>query len=333
MPAPQKAIWKIESEGRDLTANFRPYFISLTLTDARGLTSDDLTINLQDAGAALLLPKAGSEIKLWIGDTQSGLTFKGVFIIDELESSGPPDAISIKCNSTDFTQALNVKRETFYADTTLGEIVKSIAGNHNLNPQISPDFINHPIDQVTQTNESDINLLTRISKDVDATFAIKNNILIFCAVAEGKTASGIALPPYPIDRKDTQSHRFSEKSRENKYTGAKAAWNNFVAAQKTWVTVGQPGKIHALGGVFSDARYAKDAAKAALARLQRGELTMSVTLARGAALIVPETPVPVTGFKPIINGANWIVKSVNHTLGNSAFITEFELETPGANDK
>jgi len=96
------AIWKIEHDGNDITDRLAPHFVSLSLSDERGITSDDFSFTLEDVKSDLELPAAGSKIKFWLGDDDTGLIFKGLFIIDELESSGPPDIIEIRTNAADF---------------------------------------------------------------------------------------------------------------------------------------------------------------------------------------------------------------------------------------
>ena len=107
-------IFKIEMDGKDITARLSRYIISQSLSDQRGMKADDLTLTFEDTEHKLTLPAPGRKIKYWLGYEETGLVFKGLFIIDELEHSGFPDKISIKATSADFTAGLKVKKETFY---------------------------------------------------------------------------------------------------------------------------------------------------------------------------------------------------------------------------
>lgn len=321
-----KPIWKVEFDGRNITADLAPFLISLSLSDVRGKTGDDLTISLDDTDGLIPLPAPGRKIKFWIGTEKTGLYFKGVFIIDELESAGPPDRITLKANSADFTENLKVRRETSFRDTTLGDIANEIAGRHNLNKSIAEDIGIKAFAHITQTNESDINLLSRLAKDVGAFFAVKNETLILSPEAIPETNSGQDIPVYSLDRAETRDFRFSEKSREHKFTGAKAAWNDTEASIKKWEIAGTDDKIKALPGIFPNADYAQKAADAEFARLQRGEMSFSVQLSEGEFSLIPETPVQPNGFKAAINETDWIITSVRHSLDGQGGLTEIEME-------
>ena len=319
--------FKMTFDGRDITAKIKPHLVSLTLSDNRGRDADDLSFTVEDIEGRVDLPKAGSKIKVWLGYLETGLFFKGLFVIDELESSGGPDHINVKAQSTDFTAGIKVKKETFFEDKSVADIVAFIAGENDLKHNIAAGVGAHMMTHRVQTNESDFNFLTRMAKDVGAYFAIKNETIIFATEGHSETASGQALPAAAIDRKDTApGYRFTERSRENKFTGAKAAWYNFGLSEKLWEVAGSEDRVKALSPVFSGLETARLAAKAEWDRLKRGELSMSITLPVGDPSLIPDQPVTVSGFKPIINAVPWIIMSVNHTLGGQALATDIELE-------
>ncbi len=54
--------------------------------------------------------------------------------------------------------------------------------------------------------------------------------------------------------------------------------------------------------------------------------SFSIQLARGRAEIYPEMPITVSGFKPEIDTAEWILTRVVHSLNDSGFMTALELE-------
>ena len=76
----------------------------------------------------------------------------------------------------------------------------------------------------------------------------------------------------------------------------------------------------------------KDAAKAELQRVDRGAATLSLTLALGRPQLMPQSPVTVAGFKPEIDGEGWLVKSVEHSIGDGGYTTKLECERLGSGD-
>ncbi len=83
---------------------------------------------------------------------------KGKFRVDELEHSGAPDRLMLRARSADLTTAMRKRRERSWDQTTLGELLKTIAGEHGLTPRIAADLARITTSHLDQT-ESDANLL------------------------------------------------------------------------------------------------------------------------------------------------------------------------------
>ena len=66
--------------------------------------------------------------------------------------------------------------------------------------------------------------------------------------------------------------------------------------------------------------------------MDRGAATLSLALALGRPHLMPQAAVTVEGFKPEIDGEGWLVKSVEHALGDGGFTTQIELERQGQGD-
>jgi len=320
------SLFKIVFEGRDITERIAAHLISISLDDKRGSKADDLNIRLEDAAGVLALPKPGSRIQFFIGAASDSLIYKGIFTIDEIEDGGPPDYMEIRATSADFTQNLKIRKERFFENQTIGDIVNFISGEHDLTGVVSENFAGVVVPHISQTNESDLNLLSRIAKEYGGFFALKNMTLIFSDESGGKSASGKALPVYTLDRRDTASYRFNERSRKQDFTGAKAAWFDVDNSEKKWELSGAEGKVKSLPEIYQNSETALKAASAAFERAARGKLSMSITLSTGDASLIPERPVLLTGFKEKIGGVDWIISNVQLSLGNNVFSTSFELE-------
>lgn len=82
----------------------------------------------------------------------------------------------------------------------------------------------------------------------------------------------------------------------------------------------------------SSADAARQAAQSEMQRVDRGAATLSLALALGRPHLMPQAAVTVEGFKPEIDGEGWLVKSVEHALGDGGFTTQIELERQGQGD-
>ena len=85
--------------------------------------------------------------------------------------------------------------------------------------------------------------------------------------------------------------------------------------------------IKKLRYVYTSKANAERAVKSEYDRLQRGRATFNQTLAKGDPNLFPAQPVLVSGFKPAIDGSNWVMTRVIHKLDpNSGYTTDIEAE-------
>jgi len=318
--------WRVVLDGKDLTDRLAPRLLDLSLTESRGDEADQVDLRVHDHDGMLALPRRGVTLQVAIGFEGSGLFDKGTFKVDDVEHSGSPDIITIRARSADLTGAVRRRRERSWHDTTLGDILGAIAGEHSLRPAIAADLASIAVPHLDQANESDINLLTRLGRRFDAVATVKAGALIFAPIGAGTTASGQPLPGVQITRASGDQHRYSVADRE-KYTGVRAYWGDRKAARRTGVLVGTPENEKKLQATYATAEEARQHAEAEFKRLDRGTAQLSYRLALGRADIYPEQIVTVSGLKPEIDAANWLVTKATHTIdGSNGFQTSVELE-------
>lgn len=84
--------------------------------------------------------------------------------------------------------------------------------------------------------------------------------------------------------------------------------------------------IKTLRHVYESKGSAKHAARAEWRKVQRGVATFGITLASGRPELIPELPATVRGWKPAIDGTDWLVSRVVHNLTDAGYTTAVELE-------
>lgn len=84
--------------------------------------------------------------------------------------------------------------------------------------------------------------------------------------------------------------------------------------------------IKTIRHVYASKENARRAARAEWRRLQRGVATFSITLASGRPDLIPELPATVRGWKPAIDGTDWLVSRVVHNVTEGGYTTTVELE-------
>lgn len=326
----QVPAWQVVLDGQDLTDRIRPRLLSLILTEDRAGEADQLDLSIHDHDGRMALPSLGKTLAVAIGWRGSGLVNKGTFIVDEIEHSGAPDVITLRARSANFTQPLRTRRERSWHGTTLGAIIRNIAGEHGLTPRIAGELSSLAIEHLDQTGESDAALLARLGERFDAVATVKAGALVFMPIGSGTTASGQALPQLTITRADGDQHRYASAHRDT-YTGVRAHWNDKPNARRETVVVGSDENPKQLRQTYRSPAEAREHAEAEWGRLQRGAASLSYTLAFGRADLYPEQPVTVRGFKPEVDGTDWLIATCRHSIDASGgFTTALELEVRGS---
>lgn len=319
--------WRVTLDGSDLTEKMRPRLLELTLTEQRGDDADELSVQIHDHDGRMAIPPRGALLRVAIGWKDAGLVDKGSFTVDEVEHSGAPDIISIRARSANLTKPMRTRKEKSWHKTTLGAILKAIAGKHGLKAKVDGKLAAIQISHLDQTNESDVHFLTRLAKRFDAVSTVKAGTLLFAPIGKGETADGTALPDATIARRDGDQHRYSLAGRDN-YTGVRAYWTDKKGAAQKDVLVGDDENARRLPGKYHSEAEAKQQAEAAHKRIQRGAATLSYTLALGRPDLYPEQRVRVQGFKAEIDGTQWLISKTTHTItGSGGYTTQVEMET------
>lgn len=332
--------------GKALT-QLDPRVISLELTDNRGFEADELTIAIDDSDGLIELPPRGAELSVSLGWQGEPLVYKGVYTVDEVAHSGPPDRLEITARSADFRDEFNVKREVSWHDVTVERIVSAIARRYKLTPVISEQLMSTEIDHADQTQESDMSFLTRMADLLGAIATIKNGSLLFILPGGGVSANGKALPQFAITRSSGDRHSFRIADRDA-YTGVQAYWLDLEFGKKKKVTVkerkkktenkprssaregdyiaGEDGNVFVLRTTFNNETAAQRAAAAKWQQLKRGAAEFTMTLVCGRADLYPEMHGTVSGFKTDMNNQDWVIAKATHTIDEGGFKTQLELE-------
>lgn len=322
-PIPQ---WRATLDGVDITDRIAPRLLDLSLTESRGDEADQVDLRLHDHDGRLALPRRGVTLALAFGWADSGMVNKGTFVVDEAEHSGPPDIITIRARSADLTHSIRTRRERSWHDTTLGTVLRALAGEHSLKAAIAPALDSVALPHLDQSNESDVNLLTRLGKRFDAVATIKAGTLIFKPIDGTTAGDALSLPVQKLTRASGDSHRYAVVDRDA-VTGVRAYWGDRGAARRKAVLVGTDKNEKKLQATYASESEARQHATAELRRLARGTATLSFKLALGRADLYPGQTVNVSGIKPEIDGPDWLVVKATHTIdGGAGFTTSLELE-------
>ena len=323
-----QAIYRLLVDGVDIGTKFQDRLISLTITDNRGMESDALEVTLSDHDGLLNLPPKDAVIQAWIGWSNTGLVYKGLYKVKEVEHSGAPDVLTIRATSADLKTGLKQKKERSFSNVTLEAVLQAIAFQHELDLSVHQSLAKHQIINLIQ-NESDANLLTRLADEHDAMASIKNGKLLFMPKGASQTISGQDLPTYLITRDKGDSHRYSNTDGGDEITAVRAFYYDAAQGKKLEVVYGDASNqnIKELRHIHQDKQSATLVAKAKLADLKRASLTFSYNLAYGNPDLIPEMTFLFDGLKEQIDEVYWLGTRITHSIdASNGFTTALELE-------
>jgi phage protein D len=334
----------VQIGGLSLAANDR--ILEVEVTDEEGLKSDSLNITLDDRDQAIALPQEGARLTCSLGYVETGLVFKGVYTVDEIRAKAPPREIRISAKSADMQGKLKHKHHKGYENKTVGEVIKEVAGRHKLIPAVSSALANFKLDFLANTNESDLNLLTRLADEVDANFNIKNGRLIFSDRGSGLSISGLAMTPVLVLGPsggnianfgsipgNVLDYDCQIVTRPRHGKGRKRGWDKDKASEyqeEIDSVTGDP-KYTRPHQSFNPDRARREATRAARSQKRsRGQLQLTVV---GDPHIVAESPLVVQFLRAGVDGV-WRVKSVKHRWhGGQIAQSEIDCEKPNTDSK
>lgn len=315
----------IANESADITALVSDRLLSLEITDKAGVKSDRLSISLDDRDQRFEIPRTGAPLEVSIGYVGQALVRMGKYIVDEVEVSGPARTMTISANAVDMTGSLKAPKERSFDDITLGALVQTIAGDHGLTPSIPAALASRNLGHIDQT-ESDLQLLTRICSEQGATCKVADGRLVVAERAAGKTASGGDLPQALIDASDCASWTATVTER-GKYKSAKAYHHDLVGGERKEAKVGEGEPSLTLRNSYTTEEDAKQAAQSKLAVANRGTRKVRISGLVGNTSMSAERVAVLTGFRAGIDGADYIIDSVTHSISDGGYTCNLDIES------
>jgi hypothetical protein len=210
---------------------------------------------------------------------------------------------------------------------TLGALVATIAAEHGYAPAIGAALGEIVLVHVDQTDESDLNLLSRLATQYGAVSKPAGGKLLFLPVGEAKSLSGAPLETVPLSRGDLVRWDVTLADR-GRYASVVAKWHDgSETGQPQTVTVGKGNPAYTLRGTFADAAEATAAARAKFASLERGQGTISGEC-RGDQRLAAEGQALISAVRDGVDGL-WSLTHVTHTFSKAGgYRCEFQGETP-----
>lgn len=315
--------------GKDYTAAVTERLIELRLVDAAGYKSDYLELVLDDR-TPLPRPTHGARLDVRIGYKEQGLHFKGTYVHDETEFSGPPKTMSLRAASVNFRDDFNAPRSRSFDNVTIGDLVRGIAGEHSYETRIDPSLDGRKIAHLDQTAESDLRLLTRVAQKHGALFKAAGNTLLMIPKTNKDEAIKQALGVVVIQPSDLSDWRITRQDK-SRFNSVRAVWWDPNDAELKNVTTEGGRPVYEIQEQYPSEDEANSAAKAKFEELNKQNLTASLTLP-GNPKLVAEAGLILEGFRDGIDGEYTITRVEHSFTKNGGYQCKVDAELPKAED-
>jgi len=185
--AAREAAWGLVWSGKDVTADLKPYVVSIRYTDDLQDESDELTIELEDRDGLFRgdwFPSRGDLVELTIGYAGESMARMGSFEIDEISFNGPPDMVSVRCLAAGIKAALRTDGDEAWENKTLLAIAADVAQKNGLKLVGSGQATGRVYDRVTRHREAPLAFLNRLGWEEGIIFTVKDRQLVWHDQAE-----------------------------------------------------------------------------------------------------------------------------------------------------
>ena len=319
---------KIVVNGKDRTAEYNQRFVRLELTDEAGLSSDSLTITLNDDGQ-LTFPAKKSELQIWTGYQKLGepevLQYRGLFSINDVMLSFPTRQITITASAARIRGSFVAPKDQTWEQVTLGDLAQTVASRNGFTLNMSADLKAKVVEYHDQKSQSDADMLTRLVELHGGTMKPVNNQLVIFAKGDGRNVSGDDLPPVPI-RLNQQTRGTVRLSGRNHYASVGAHYAVDGGQETVATSDAQPQKM--LPTRYENRELAIAAVKSEMIKLERKQFEFRMSRMPGNPKLRAEGMVDVIGHgREQIDGL-WVITSLTETQDDSGYWMNFTASAP-----
>lgn len=320
----------VEVNGREVAAGFYGRLIKATIRDEGGQTSDQLTIELDDADNAIELPPEKATIEVWMGWKETGIVPIGTYEMQQPTLKGSTSAgelITIQASAADLKSKLKGKGREHFEEKTVKEIADAIAKRNGMTAVVDAELGKIKIPYRARVDSSEIDFLTTLADEHDAVVKPMGDKLVVTKRGSGKSAAGKALPPIKIEKSDCEEWEIAPEGR-SQYGKAKASWiDQKTGKRKTEeAETGLKGPDFTVRDPLPTQELAKAKAQAEAKRLTRNTSSGHFSLALGRPDAQAEADV-IAGpsFRDGIAGTHR-ADAVEHTFDENGFKTKVEIK-------
>ena len=305
-----KPDFKISLGRIDRTPALRPILSSISVIDKPGIDADSCDIVLF-ASRSLAIPESGTDVTVWLGYEESGVSevFKGV--INKIVYSGPPTVLSIQATGVPLSdeKRLQGSHTRSWNDTTLGAVFEEIIQTAGFVARVHDALAGICLKRLIQSIETDIEILAQLAKTFGGVLKSDGDVVAVVPRDSLERADGEKLPMVTIGLYSKYSWTLRQR---DGYKTIVAFYQDAEAGETKAVIVGSGEPELRLKTIFDSESAARNAAEKELEKLKARTL-LNVSLP--GRFIPVGSPLRIVGAPKVISDRDYQVVRVHHSYG------------------
>jgi uncharacterized protein len=322
------------SIGDSPLSNFEKRALSGTIRESDGGHADELRFTVSNYDGQLRKPATGQVVTVEFGWKETSVVKAGQFTVLETEKLGAVAVFEVTAHSADLLKTLKQQKTRSWTNgKTLNDVLSQIASDNGLAASVDASLQSIPIDKlIAQIGESDMHLLTRLSRLYGALFKVAGGCLIFVPRGAGTTASGQPAASCKITPRDCEDFRIHAKDRPERskanavYYDRSQAQRNVVASATGSSGDGAPDYTHP--HIFGTQTEAQNHANARKGAFDRAAKTFAATLAQGRTGAGAGGTATTSGFGDD-DDMDWAIKTRAFEFSPGGNFVRLECESKG----
>jgi len=208
----------------NITNEIEKYVSSVTYTDHEEEATDEISLVLDNTSSIWFedwYPAEGDTLQLYIGYQDKQID-SGLFEVDDVTLSGPPDEITIKAISAGISKALRTRNNKAFEEQTLKQIALYFCRKHGFTLVDGSNMLSQIwLDRKTQENKTDLAFLSELAKEYGFMFTVKGQKMVFISYHDLENTASVA----EIDKTQVSTYDLNEKTFDT-YAGGQIRQRN-----------------------------------------------------------------------------------------------------------
>jgi phage protein D len=315
----------------NITVKITPYLSQVTYTDHEEEATDEIQLTLDNTSGVWFedwYPTSGDTLQLYIGYEDRQID-TGLFEVDDITLTGPPDQITVKAISAGISKALRTRNNKAFEEQSLKQIALFFCHKHGFTLIDGSNKLSQIwLDRKTQENKTDLAFLSDLAKEYGFMFTVKGLKMVFISYYDLENVASVTeidktqISSYDLNEKTFDTYAQAEIRQRNPKKGKLIIVNNTYDG---WGTTVKEKLI--VSGSVSTASQAEAKVK--------GGLWGKNKYKQSGNIIIPGDPLMVAGNNFDLTGfgaasGKYHIPTSTHTIdSNGGYTTSLEIRKTG----